>query len=292
VQCADNGGIDVVVTNIAGSTNSSVATLTVISPPVINASPTNLSVQVGQTASFQVSATNDCGGLTYQWLRWSTNVISGATNSSLAISNAQFADAASYSVIVSNFASSATSAVASLAVYLPAQLIVTPAGLNFGTVVTGTTANASFAVSNSGSLQLTGTATISGGPFAFGSGGGTLLVAGFSSTNVPIQFAPVAQGSYSKVITFVSNGGNSTNPLLGVAVLTLSPTILSPELSGTNFVFSFQTISGRTYLVEYMNALGGTNWLILQTNIGDGNIQSVVTPASAPPQRFYRLSLQ
>jgi PKD repeat protein len=293
VQCADNGGIDVVVTNVAGSTTSSVAALTVVSPPVIGAPPTNLTVQLGQTATFQVSATNDCGGLAYQWLRWGTNIISGATNSSLVISNAQFSDAANYSVIVSNFANSGTSAVATLTVFLPAQLVVNPPGLNFGTLVTGATANASFVISNSGSLQLTGAASISGGPFSFGGGGsGALLVSGFSSTNVPVQFTPLAQGSFSNVITFVSNGGNSTNPLLGVAVLTLSPTILSPVLSGTNFVFSFQTISGKTYLVEYMNTLGGTNWLILQTNIGDGNIQSVVTPATAPPQRFYRLSVQ
>jgi hypothetical protein len=72
----------------------------------------------------------------------------------------------------------------------------------------------------------------------------------------------------------------------------MPPSILSPSLAGTNFSFSFQSVTGKTYLVQYLDNLSGTNWLTLQTNLGDGSIQTVVTPANAPPQRFYRLSLQ
>src|SRR5207244_7651602 len=50
-QCANAGGYHVVVTNVAGSVTSAVVTLTVVSPPGIASQPTNLTVQVGQTAT-------------------------------------------------------------------------------------------------------------------------------------------------------------------------------------------------------------------------------------------------
>jgi hypothetical protein len=190
-QCADAGGYDVVVTNSGGSVVSAPATLTVVTPPVILIQPTNVAALVGQTATLQTTATNDCGGgLRYQWIL-SPFSLPNATNSSLVISNAQFSDTGDYFVIVSDVAGSVTSSVAHL------------------TVVT------SFA-----------------------------------------------------------------------------PTILSPALSNGNFTFSFQSIAGKTYVVQYTDDLQAASWLTLQTIPGDGSLKSVVTPVAASPRRFYRLSVQ
>src|SRR5439155_304103 len=65
----DNGAqFTVVVSNTAGSVTSSVATLTVNSPPTITTQPASQTVTAGQTASFSVTATGTAP-LGYQWQR-------------------------------------------------------------------------------------------------------------------------------------------------------------------------------------------------------------------------------
>jgi endonuclease/exonuclease/phosphatase family metal-dependent hydrolase len=121
IQPAHAGNYTVVVTNAVGSITSAVATLTVNATPFINSQPQSLSVNLGANAAFNVSA---AGGtpLYYQW-RFAGNDILGATNSSYTRSNAQPADAGNYTVIVTNYAGSVTSAIAALTVN------VTPAGI-------------------------------------------------------------------------------------------------------------------------------------------------------------------
>src|SRR5207253_435276 len=74
----DNGAqFTVVVSNTAGSVTSSVATLTVNSPPTITTQPASRTVTAGQTATFSVTATGTAP-LSYQWQRGGVP-ISGAT---------------------------------------------------------------------------------------------------------------------------------------------------------------------------------------------------------------------
>jgi PKD repeat protein/subtilisin-like proprotein convertase family protein len=127
-QCADAGQYEVVVTNFLGSTTSSVATLTVVAPPVIVSGPSSQSLAVGQDATFLVAATNDCGnGLFYQW-RWNGADIAGETGSSYSRTNVQCADAGSFDVVVTNQAGSLTSSVAVLTVVAPPVILSGPAG--------------------------------------------------------------------------------------------------------------------------------------------------------------------
>ena len=75
---ADNGtSFRVIVTNPVTSITSSVAILTVNSPPTITTQPANQSVAVGQTATFTVVASGTAP-LTYQWQKNQVN-IPGAT---------------------------------------------------------------------------------------------------------------------------------------------------------------------------------------------------------------------
>jgi hypothetical protein len=97
--------------------------------PNIVLQPTNQTVAINNNATFAVTATGIqttnppvLGGasliipLSYQWLKNGTNPITGATNATLVVTNAQHADVASYSVIVSNISGVVTSSVATLSV--------------------------------------------------------------------------------------------------------------------------------------------------------------------------------
>lgn len=111
---ADAGNYFVTITNSSGSAVSSVATLTVVVAPVILANPASQTVVTGSTAGFSVSAIG-AAPLSYQW-RSNDVAIPDATNVSYAIVNVQTNAAASYSVVVTNFAGAVTSAPAILTV--------------------------------------------------------------------------------------------------------------------------------------------------------------------------------
>ncbi|PAW84588.1 MAG: hypothetical protein B9S33_11330 [Pedosphaera sp. Tous-C6FEB] len=114
IQANQAGNYTVVVTNASGSVTSSVATVTVINPPLLSAQPASLTVAVGGSATFSVTAT---GGspLAYQWSR-NGAAVADATNSSLAFTNVQVASAGDYQVVVTNAYGAVTSSVARLTV--------------------------------------------------------------------------------------------------------------------------------------------------------------------------------
>jgi len=108
---------DVVVSDLAGSSTSAPVTLTLISVPIITSQPVSASVSYGAAATFSVGAVGP--SLAYQWQSGPVggpfvNVVngghfSGATTSSLTVSNANNSVAPAYQVIVSNSFGSVTS---------------------------------------------------------------------------------------------------------------------------------------------------------------------------------------
>ena len=128
----DNGAtFTVVVSNSAGSATSTSATLSVnaaVTAPAITTQPSNVSVTVGQTATFSVVASGTAT-LTYQWKRNGTT-ISGATAASYTTPATVIGDnGATFTVVVSNSAGSATANAATLTV----NAVVTPPGTGTGT---------------------------------------------------------------------------------------------------------------------------------------------------------------
>lgn len=103
----------------------------------------------------------------------------------------------------------------------PPQLGVGPVSYDFGTIATGTTAQTTFIITNTGGATLAGTVTTTA-PFAIVSGV-SYTVAGFGSTNVTVRFAPVAAVTFSNNLIFVSNGGNATNLLAGAGYIVTMP---------------------------------------------------------------------
>lgn len=84
-------------------------------------------------------------------------------------------------------------------------------------------------------------------------------------------------------------------PLLIVQYGIPSPPPMPPEISqvsatGSEFHFSFPAESNRTYTVEHLGILGGTNWSVL-TNIPAQSAASLIpiTDALAGSNRFYRV---
>jgi PKD repeat protein len=133
----------------------------------------------------------------------------------------------------------------------PAKLQAGPAALNFGLVATGQTSNRTFQVVNGGGLSLTGTVSTT---LPFKIAAGTPFNLTTSQTGlVQVAFSPTIDGTFSNTVIFTSNGGNSTNLVLGtsatapVADFTASPTNGSAPLTVSFTDISTGTITNRAW---------------------------------------------
>jgi endonuclease/exonuclease/phosphatase family metal-dependent hydrolase len=77
-----------------------------VNPPLITSAPQSQTVQLSSNATFTVSVSG-AAPLGYQW-RFGGNAIAGATSTNLTLTNVLFAEAGSYSVVVTNAGGSAT----------------------------------------------------------------------------------------------------------------------------------------------------------------------------------------
>jgi hypothetical protein len=110
------GSYFVVIANSYNAVTSSIATITVQTAPSIaqQPNPTNLSLFVGQTARFSVTA-NGAVPLSYFW-QFNGNYVPGANASSYSIANAQVTNSGNYSLVITNAYGAVTSSIVSLAV--------------------------------------------------------------------------------------------------------------------------------------------------------------------------------
>jgi hypothetical protein len=114
VQTFLAGRYTVVISNAAGSVTSDATMLNAEEPPAITTQPVGQTFTGGQTVTFSVLAT----GIplpTYQWRKDGIAIL-GATNATFTLSNAQAADAGSYTVVITNASGSVTSNAAILTV--------------------------------------------------------------------------------------------------------------------------------------------------------------------------------
>jgi PKD repeat protein len=186
----------------------------------------------------------------------------------------------------------------------PPHLSINPGSLNFSTVATGTTAQATFVATNSGSALLSGTA-VAGGAFTISSGS-PYNVPGFGTANVVINFTPLSGGGFTTNVVFASNGGNSTNAVTGSgaafpsALFGATPTSGAVPLAVTFTDDSTGTITNRFWsfgdgatsnltltTVAHTYSVAGTNTvrLIVSSPLGDNtNTQVNLIVAANPPQ--------
>jgi pectate lyase len=215
VQTADEGSYFAIVTNIAGSATSAVATLTVsniLAAPGIKTQPQDQTVTEGQTVNFTVVATGTTP-LIYQWFFNTNTLLTDRTNANLVLNAVSTNNAGGYSVLVTNALGFTNSAVAFLTVNPPStntpdfsQVGFANASYNVTggaggpevTVTTGeqlnqyTDSNGPYIIYVSGTLQISGMSThirpnktvIGLGTNAVLEGGGLYL---YRSTNVIIR---------------------------------------------------------------------------------------------------------
>ena len=119
-----------------------------LTPPVITVQPMNQMVTVGGTASFSVTASGTWP-LSYQWNFNGTN-LSGATNTTLTLTNVRLSQAGNYAVLVTNQYGSAVSSNAVLTVGTPPTITMQPASQR---VTPGCSATFSVGASGTGPLH-------------------------------------------------------------------------------------------------------------------------------------------
>ena len=199
VTAADAGNYTVVVANVAGSTNSLPAVLTVLVSPTITVQPSDRMVRRGEDVEFDVTAAGS-QPLSYQWFFNQTIPLAGATNSSLILTNMQKSQAGYYRVTVTNVAGSATSRAAVLTVQIsPGITWTNPADIMYGTPL--------------GTNQLNATANVPDS-FAYNPPAGTILNAGPGQV-LTVTFTPADRTNYtSATATVVLNVGRASPHLV------------------------------------------------------------------------------
>jgi cytochrome c oxidase assembly protein Cox11 len=199
VQPSQAGNYRAVLTNAAGSVTSSVAQLTIDTPPSITTQPTNQTVLAATNVSFTVTATG-IPTPACQWQFSGTN-LAGATSTTLQLNNVQPSQAGNYRAVLTNVAGSVTSSVAQLTVDVPPSITTQPTNQ---TVISGS--NVSFIV----------TATGIPTPACQWQFSGTNLSGATSTTLQLNNVQPSQAGNYRAVLT--NAAGSVTS---GVAQLTV-----------------------------------------------------------------------
>lgn len=271
IQVTDSGGYRVVATNSAGSTSSATAQLNVTSPPVITAQPASQTVASGTNVTFTVTAVG-FPALTYQWRKDGAN-LTGATATSLSLSNVQAGDAGGYDVVVTNTLGSATSNPAVLAINLPSY-----AGTYFGSFSGG----GSWALYVRNDNTATYIATLPDRASAIVieltiNGDGTFSVAGteISSRGAGSAGAgtpPIAAAGSAFTLSGAISGGQVTGELAGLGQ-TLSGSADSSSGPASNVAGFYKaaalvTASGTTYSI--VGASGQTLVVTTSATIVDG----------------------
>ncbi|MEI6084375.1 MAG: immunoglobulin domain-containing protein, partial [Verrucomicrobiota bacterium] len=221
-QAANAGAYSVVIGNSAGTVTSVNATLTVTPAPVapsITTQPASQTITAGSGATFNVAA-GGTAPLNYQW-RFNGANISGATAAAYVLTNAQAANAGSYSVVVSNSAGTVTSVTATLTVN-PAPIapsITTPPASQ--SVVAG--ANVSFSVVAAGT-----------GPLTYQWRFNNANIAGATTSTYNLNNCQTANaGNYSCLVSNIAGSVTSAAAVLAVSAAPVAPSITTPPATQT-----------------------------------------------------------
>jgi len=270
VTLASAGSYSVAVGNSAGSVTSTVATLTILSPPVIVTQPTDQVSAPGNSVSLSVTAYGT-ETLSYQWFKGGAaltdgTAFSGANSNVLTIATLTTNEVDVYYVTISNSLGSVTSSSASISVNVSPIISVQP--------VSQITARSNIVIF---SVIATGT-----GPLVYQwRKDGSNLAGATASTLTLTDVTANQNGIYSVRVTNIFGSTTSSNASLAVYIpprISASPTNCT-AIMGTNVAFA-ATVKGTVPLVY--------RWLKNEIPLFDGgNISgaasNVLTIASITP---------
>jgi hypothetical protein len=290
VSQSDVANYAVVITNEFGSvTSAPPASLTVIDPPLISVGPASRTNVAGTLATFTVTYSGSTP--TFAWSKNGSPLsdagnVSGSSTATLSLSNVQDADAASYTVTLSNAAGTATSDPATLTVIDPPSISVQPASrTNF----VGSTAT--FSVTASGSPTLTYQWIFCPQP------NWNVATNILGATNSVLSLANVQLTDAGSYLVVVSNAAGSVTSAPPALLTVLNPPAISDSvLDGSNLIFSGSGgIEGAQYYV--LTSANVTepvaNWISIQTNtFGPGGTFSVTNAVNpGQPAQFFQLQV-
>lgn len=153
-QMTNAGSYWVVVSSLAGSVTSSLATLSVLDYPVFTDQPTSTNVALGSTLTLGAYASGS--GLNYRWTVGNKTItqknVSGLTTSNLVFTSIGASNAGTYNLIVSNNVGKVTSSNIVVKVVYPPLITKQPAS---GYVIVGNSYTFSVTVSNTAAAYVT-----------------------------------------------------------------------------------------------------------------------------------------
>ena len=237
---------------------------TMTGPPIITNQPINQTVLVGGTATFTVLA-DGTPALSYQWNFNGTN-ISGATNTTLTLTNVQLIQTGNYAVQVSNAFGSVLSSNTVLTVGLPPTITVQPT--NQTAAVGGT---AIFLVMADGTPTLSYQWNFNGTNLAWATNTSLII------TNVQ----PCQAGNYAVLVTNVFGSSFSSNATLTVTLNHLTwNQIPSPRFVNTPIAVTLQARDATNGLFTNFTGtvlLGSTNGVAVTPPVSGNFVQGVWT---------------
>lgn len=98
-----------------------------------------------------------------------------------------------------------------------------------------------------------------------------------------------AAGTYTATLTALGLGGSNGLSLTNYITVSAPPSIELLANTPNDFAFSFGTLAGKIYVIEYADSIEVPDWQILQSVTGDGTLKTLTNSVLANPQRFFRL---
>ncbi len=257
-QTNQSGNYIVIVTNRYGSATTNMNVLIIPMAPEITVPPTNQTVNVGDTAFFQVNGTGT-EPLHIQWQLNGTNLPNkspfiGVNTGELILTNVQLSEAGTYTIVVTN-AYGSVSTNATLTV-IPLPPVITNSPPPFQTNGVGTTFSLTINVSGSPPLiyqwQHDGTNLTSKSKGYIGVNTTSLIV-----TNAQTN----QSGDYTVIVT---NRFGSATTNMNVLIIPMSPEITVPPTNqtvGVGNTVTFPITATGTLPLHYQWQRDGTNLL-------------------------------